>query len=272
MEPKPQYICPITLAPIVDLGMVCTGNIYEYGAIIEWLKNSCVDPLTGLPMATTFVRKVDVNDGDIESLVADAKKSYSIWYPQELSWICAEKEYNELSQLKNSFDFNLSAWTKYNVMKRGRFTEGNSLAYVAVCKSDVKLVDAGDSVKRPANTGMQYDFIDLNSLLIKKAQFKFQTFRFTNFLNCMFISCSLPRVRFIGCDLDGVQFVKCTFIGEEVCFYKVKGKFSFCGCSMEYVNKWKTTDDLGEIVYILKSRGLLNAGIEIVGDRVMVSV
>jgi hypothetical protein len=219
-----------------------------------------------------FVTKIDISNDMFSSAIDDVKKSYVNNHPQIMSWISAESEYKEVLQIGNSFEFNCDAWAKYNNMKRGRFSEGNSLALEAVKKGDSKLVDLGDSVKRPEGTGVQYDHIDLSGFLIRKAQFIWQTFRFTIFTKCIIVSCDLSCVRFIGCNLNGVQFMKCTFKGNEVCFYKVIGKFSFCDCTMEFVHKKEVTKDPENIVYILKSRGLLSAEISTVGDIVMVSV
>lgn len=255
-----KYICPITQMPIVNGGMTCSGHIFEYDAIIKWLKTSNINPSTGMPLGSTFVRKFDINDNSeiIEKLIDDAKKSYSAWCPLEKSWNDLEKLYREKLAIKNSFDFQNDKWIKYDIMKRKRFPELSNKAFMSAC-CNKNLIDDGDIIERPHGTGSQFDFIDLSNLVIKEKSFKSQIFQFTNLNKTVFISCDLSRVQFIGCNMNGTQFINCIFIGEEVCFYKVIGLFTFEKCEMEYVDKWITTGETSEILKILKSRGLSKA-------------
>lgn len=251
-----KIICPITQEKIIIGGMTCNGQIYEYDAITEWFRNSDKDPLTGLYLASIFVRKFDVNCDInlIQELVEDAKKSYSIWYRvgHELSNTIVQ-QYYEKKQIKKNYDFTKKEWLEYNSFLRKEL-------------SDI----VTNTRERPQNTGTGFDFINFSGFLFLNKQWKLPQFIFNNLNDAQFISCKLSRTKFIGCTMNNVIFDNCEFRGEEVCFYKLTGTFIFKNCSIEYTNKWIMTSELTEIVKILKFRGLDDRAFKIIDDSIIV--
>ena len=57
MKPAPpdELCCPITLEPFRDPVSTIRGQIYERNAIVNWLRKSATDPVTGCPLKITTV-------------------------------------------------------------------------------------------------------------------------------------------------------------------------------------------------------------------------
>ena len=84
---QPSNICPITLEQISVGGLICTGDIFEYGMIVDWFKKSDLNPLTNLPVGSKIVRQIDINmpEEKMDNLVKNTKLSYSLWFPYQHS-------------------------------------------------------------------------------------------------------------------------------------------------------------------------------------------
>lgn len=248
-----KIICPISLEPINNGGMTCNGQLYEYDEIVKWFTKSSNDPLTGLPLASTFVRKFDVQrPADlIENLIKDARLSYKLWCPLEREVSVELDYYQDKLKIKETFDFSSQIWKDYqSIMRSG---------------SDKTLAT------RPNNSGTGLDFLDFSNDIFINRRMKNTKFVFNNLLNAKFIQCDLSRVIFVGCELNGVIFENCYFCGEEVCFYKVSGTFTFINCEIEYTRKWVMIGVPSEFVEILKLRGLKTRNFKINGNTIIVS-
>ena len=253
-----KIICPITQEPIINGGMTCNGQLYEYNEIVKWFEKSSNDPLTGLPLASTFVRKFNINRSAdiIEYLIKDARLSYKLWYPFEHEVTIRLDYYQEKLKIKEKFDFSSQIWKDYEIMMSNKFIFGT---------------ESEELPMRPKHSGTELDFLNFSNATFENRQFKSRKFIFNNISNTKFISCDLSRVRMIGCELDGTIFQDCYFCGEEVCFYKVSGTFTFINCKIEYTHKWIMTSDPSKFVEILKLRGLKTRKFEVNGNTIIVS-
>ncbi|AQN68739.1 hypothetical protein [Saudi moumouvirus] len=258
MEQINNMKCPITLEPIINGGMTCYGNIYEYDVIKKWFEENDIDPVTGEECPSKFIVKVDIHDPYINERVKDMRKTTELVFPITKSWTSVKILYEKYNGIKSEIkSIPKSEFDKYNECKRNLFSEENH-AYINAIGSIEK---TESDIFYDEHKIRDYDFIDLSKKMIHKKSFKSQKFIFTNLSDCKFINCDMSRCIFIGCDLSSVKFIGCEFIGEQTCFYKCTfSNTLFINCKIEYIDKWQTTSDLNEIIKILPKR-LVNGNI-----------
>lgn len=248
--------CPITQTEIINAGMTVNGSIYEYDAIIKWLEKSNRDPITNIELASTFVRKININldEEAIKTLVNDSKKTYWFWNPERDSTDYTDSFYQKKKSLKDNLNEENLKNNKNIIVNY--FASNNYYSWYY-----------NPNIVLPS-----IDYLDFQSCVFMYKNFKFVDFVFNNLENSIFKNCNLSSVRFIGCNMNNIIFINCKFRGDIGCFYKVSGEFTFKNCSMEYTNKWIVTTELTEMEKILKCRGLRNRNIKVVAKNLSIIV
>lgn len=234
-----SLVCPITLCNIVEIGITCVGSMYEYSAIVNWLKDHSTDPLTNLMLPSKYVIKTTYQP-NLKSICDNLLQSTKLWARGFLMFVDAPERYNDLLELiPNTQNDEWDLYCKnFNIMNHESIYFKQTLD------------------NRPPNTGMSLQFMSLPNISIQNQCFKSDLLDFSHLKNCHFINCDFSRCRFFGTIFENVYFRNCRFIGEEICFYKATspGYLVFDKCAFEYVDRWKETKNITKIKLILKSR------------------
>lgn len=251
-------ICPITQEPIVKIGIICTGDIFEYSAIKQWFQYSDINPLTGLTLPSTTVIEwnMSLDKEALDNCTTNLKNEHKLWnFTAVMNLSYLKPIYNYKLSIYENYDFTSYEWTLYNRI------------FVNCYISNTEM-----TIPRPDGSGNgDYDFLDLSGLWINQNNEKHRHYTLVNFKNTCFTGCFFGRTKFIGCNLDGDEFLNCEFKGEEVCFYNVTGTFIFNNCAIEHTKSWQMNIEVNDFIRILKYRGLGSSEFEIDGANIIVT-
>lgn len=212
--------CPITLETFNNIkmfGIVPTsGIIYSYYEIHDWLKTRNNDPATVIELPDKILLKT--NDKQYAKLIRQVIKNKLIDINKlnkgDQFLLNLPHKYKKLQEFK--IDFESDNWIKFEDNMRTTFTDPD---------------DTIIKLKRPDNTGICHQYLDLSGLICADMNYKNFNFSFANLKNMELYNCDLSNCIFIGCNLDNVFFDNCTF-GINPCFYKATGVPIFKNCKM----------------------------------------
>jgi hypothetical protein len=213
MQPE----CSITLEPIKVYGITCVGQLYEYEAIVEWLKENDCDPLTNVFVPTRNVIRFEGSHVEALERAKEFKKLTLLW--------CPSFEFQLGESLRIQFQKLLALKSDEQVKIREYFEQFDFLAY-----GSEKANRAFNSRKdhwpktRPFDTGCGLQFLYLKEKVIEGICFKSEKFDFAVLENCTFIWCSFGSASFIGTQFNNCTFINCTLaFGGWSFFYKAQG-------------------------------------------------
>src|SRR6056297_1025734 len=143
-----SIICPITLEPIKEFGIICTGNIYEYDAIHKWLLDHNRDPTTNEILLTNFIMKPGINHINVIKRIAlNFKENMKLIFPHKNYFNDIKNVYDKLIEIEKNINYlDQNEWNKYNLMKCDRFLKEKNDAFFHVIKNED--IDCNDTIKR----------------------------------------------------------------------------------------------------------------------------
>lgn len=252
-----NIICCITLEPIKIPGITLYGSIYEYDAIMEWLVNHEIDPMTNIRLPNKQIHKLDSIENAPQDQLEKVKECANKIKNETLLWcepykLCLSMpiKYEKILNTKKIIDtmkqLNDANWLEHTKIILSLFRSGYMLGIMPD-----RIENLIDLIK--ITKGCQ--FLNISDITIRNGQYKSNSFDFATIYNCNFINCDFSRCTFIGTIIKDTIFINCTFIGEEIIFYKANfTNVIFRECSFEYLNVWVKTKNIEEIIEILCSR------------------
>ena len=222
-------ICPILMTHIKVAGILCSGNIYEYDAIVQWLEEHDTDPLTNLDLPTKFVVKYH-HLASVREKASDIRNSTKGWCKGcyiEDTWTCWENQFTKLKELQPQI---------------------NDLPNNLLDTYDAHSMEPID---RFGNVGCSFQFINIKDQVYNDKSFKLKRFDMCKMKKCVFVNCSFSDASFIGAVLNNVTFIRCNFIGDRFTLYHATGSPIFIDCAFEFFTwtKPRSQDEIEKIIY-----------------------
>lgn len=243
-----QIICPISLEPIKVAGITSNGGIYSYENITEWLKENISDPITNLPLPTTFVVKW-TNLENVNEQAKHIKQTTSIWCQYYVSPELLKRYNDQINKLKVQYNEvnKTNAWRDFQ-----KDIDERSELSIDIMKEAFYNYATGRESSYRFVTGNDMQFVSLTNRIFYNLNIKSVRFDMCNFSNCVFRNCVFSRCSFLGSTLNNITFIDCTFSGEEFTMYKATGRLNLINCKMESYN-WKNTSNVDKIKFLMKN-------------------
>lgn len=291
------FVCPITQEIIKIPGMLITGSLFELDEITKWLINNDTDPCTNellvdktitrnfwelyifidprntqvFEEARKFYRKESIDDirGNIlfvtycREMMKIRQKNVRDRYNKNKnpSLIFSEKKeitLRNISKIKNEYNVkNQYEWEFVQKLLQYLLTTNSEELKILNNYSFGDFKNHASYIKRPENTGKDFQFVDLKNFNIEDKFIKGYCFDCADltgskWTNCQFNTCSFTLSKMNNVEFINVKFNDCVFFNASVEGVK------FVNCNIDNANKvnreFNSTDDYDNFIKQFNAR------------------